>query len=393
MVFRLMQEKPEIVFTFPACMGGVASFNYNIINHSKLISNFHSKVILLKAIEDTRPVFLDEFKSNKVLYFNYSFFENQYLVQKRLSKLLGNSKGLIVTDNALTVESANRFNNPKTIFHLLHDYIYVSQAIHLNRLTDVVIAHSSFFSDAVYASNPSIFANRSFYIPYGVKQISNFPDKEKTRLNLVFLGRLDEGKGVLKLKEIDILLNRKNISVHWAIIGKGPLREALHQQWNGIQNVRFYEPNSTDEVYELLNKQDIFIFPTTFEGTPVSILECLANGIVTITNDLPGGIRDIISQSIGFRCKLNNLEEFANNIEYLDSNRNVLSEMQYNCYNFSKNTYDVSINSDNYFRKFLEFADYKRPDRGVPTKMSRLDHPIFPNSLVLSFRRLKSLIK
>ena len=25
-------NKPEIIFTFPSCMGGVASFNYNIIN-------------------------------------------------------------------------------------------------------------------------------------------------------------------------------------------------------------------------------------------------------------------------------------------------------------------------------------------------------------------------
>ena len=115
-----MQNKPEIVFTFPACMGGVSSFNYNIINHSRLIKNFHSKVILLKAIEDTRPLFFDSFKADEVITFEFSYRENQYYVQKRLHKLLGNSPGAIVTDNGLTIYAARQFNNPKTVFYTLN---------------------------------------------------------------------------------------------------------------------------------------------------------------------------------------------------------------------------------------------------------------------------------
>ena len=56
-----MVNKPEIVFTFPAAMGGVASFNYNIINNAQVNKFYTTKVILLKAIEDTRPVFKDVF--------------------------------------------------------------------------------------------------------------------------------------------------------------------------------------------------------------------------------------------------------------------------------------------------------------------------------------------
>lgn len=384
-----MRSKPEIVFTFPASIGGVSSFNYNIINYSRLIKQFHSKVILLREDSDKRPFFLDPFIVDETITFHYSDKENQFHLQKRLSKILGTANGAIVTDNGLTIETAARFNNPKTIFHLLHDYYYVNQNIKMGELIDVVIAHSSFFSDAVFASNPALFANRSFYIPYGVQQLPSFPEKEGGILKLVFLGRLDEGKGVMKLYEINQVLKEKKIGVKWTVIGKGNLREDLHRQWEGEKNISFYEPDTTHQVYELLKGQDVFVFPTLFEGTPVSILECLANGIVTITNDLPGGIRDIITEGSGFRCSLNNIEEFIFYICKLNKDRILLKELQDNCYALANNSYDIEKNADNYFTLFFQFDELKRTDKSKPRKLLKLDKEIYPNRLVKFIRQFK----
>ncbi len=386
-----MNNKPEIVFTFPNCMGGVTSFNYNIINNSKLISSFYSKVILLQAKEDNRPPFLDKFVADEVIVFKYSYKENQYLVQKRLNDLLGNEDGAIVTDNHLTLDAASRFKNKKTIFHLLHDFFYVKQNIQFESRIDVAVAHSSFFSDAVYASNPADFGNRIFYIPYGVKQLEQFPLKSgNENLNVVFLGRLDEGKGVMLLNEIELLLKQNNVTVNWSIIGKGPLKEKLHKQWESANNVSFYEPDSTDEVFELLKKQDIFVFPTSFEGTPVSILECLANGVVTITNDLPGGIRDIVTENYGFRCSLDNTQEFVKHILTLNSNRELLRNMQKNCYQLAKEKYDIQLNADNYLKLFMQFLALKRAKKPVKAfALSKLDKFYFPNFFVKTLRNLR----
>ncbi len=373
-------------------MGGVSSFNYNIINYSTLINNFHTKVILLKAKEDNRLPFLDKFLVDEVLLFEYSNKENQYYVQKRLNQLIGSEPGALVTDNALTLSAADRFNNPKTIFHLLHDFFYVNQNISFGNKIDVAIAHSSFFSDAVFASNPSDFANRSFYIPYGVKEGSSlFINKPKSnKLNLVFLGRLDEGKGVKYLFEIERFLIKKNIEVNWTIIGKGPYKENLKTQWKNNKNIKFFEPDLTSEVYEILEKQDVFIFPTSFEGTPVSILECLANGVVTIVNDLPGGIRDIVTKDIGFRCKLNDNEEFANNIMLLHNDRSLLKQMQLNCFYLYKKKYNIEKNADNYIKLFLKFNSFKRKIKNTyPMPMSRLDNKYIPNFITKFLRSIK----
>lgn len=384
-----MSTKPELVFTFPACMGGVASFNYNIINHSKLIKDYYSKVILLKAEEDNRPVFTDTFIADEVHTFHYSSKENQFMVCKRLNELVGNSPGAVVTDNALTVNAVRGEGNQKTIFHLLHDYFYVNQTVQLGDLVDAVIAHSSFFSDAVYASNPSIFNGRSFYIPYGVQQLSEMPTKNNEKLKLVFLGRLDESKGVLKLILIEELLQKRGVHVDWTIIGKGPLKARIQEQWQHKHNVNFFEPASTDEVYELLRPQDLFIFPTTFEGTPVSILECLSNGVVTITHDLPGGIRDIVTEKYGDRCRLGDLEGFADRVVFYNDNRAHLMNMQRNCFNLATSSYDINKNADHYFQIFGSFESLKRKTYLSKINRSRLDAPFLPNSLVKMLRGIR----
>lgn len=384
-----MRKKAEIIFTFPACMGGVASFNYNIVNYSKIKNQFYTKVIMLKALEDTRPIFVDKFEVDETILFTYSQKENQYYVQKRLSNLLGDLEGAIVTDNVLTIQTAHQFNNPKTLFHLLHDYFYVNQNINMGDLIDVAIAHSSFFSDAVFASNPELFNKRSFFIPYGVKQLKSFPLKKNNDLNLLFLGRLDKSKGVMDLWSIDRALKDIDINVNWTIIGKGILKKYLINQWQGNSNVKFEEPDTTEDVYKLLKGQDIFVFPTTFEGTPVSILECMSNGIVTITNNLPGGIRDILhSDSLGYRCTIGNLGEFVDKIKELNFDRVKLKQMQINCFNHAQEFYDIEKNADEYFKLISDYHSLHRPEKKNSILRSRIDKPFFPNFLVKFIRNL-----
>lgn len=384
-----MHNKPEIVFTFPDCMGGVSSFNFNIINFSRLIKKFRSKVILIRALEDKLPLFLEKFNVDEVVVFEFSYKENRYHVMKRLNALFGTSPGSIVTDNSLTIFAARQFNNPKTIYHLVHDYFYVNEVGACGDMTDVVIAHSSFFSDAVFASSPALFFNRCFYIPYGVQQLPEFPEKNNKVLKLVFLGRLDKSKGVELLFEINTGLKERNIQIDWTVIGKGPLKGFLKKQWDGLHNIAFYEPDSTAEVYKLLSSQDILVFPTSFEGTPVAIMESVANGIVTITNDLPGGIRDIVTEGIGYRCSMNDIPEYVSIISSLHHNRERLREMQNNCYQLAKNKYDIIKNADHYFEKFLQFESFKRDKKTSSVRLSRMDKAIYPNMLVKMIRNFK----
>lgn len=381
-------KKDEIVFTFPGALGGVSSFNYNIINQSKLITSFYSRVILLKEESDKRPLFLDHFNTDEKVVFEYSDKENQFHLQKRLNYYLGSNAGAIVTDNGLTIEAATRFNNSKTVYKLIHDYYYVNQLVKLGDLVDVAIAHSSFFSDAVVASNPEKFSSQTFYIPYGVTQLEHPPVKTVGPLNLVYLGRLEIGKGVLNLFEIAQGLKKINIEVNWTIIGKGSLKETLVKQWEN-ENVTFLEPSSTSEVYKILAIQDIFIFPTLFEGTPVAILECLANSVITIANDLPGGIRDVLKEGIGVRCKVNDWSDYIYHISKFNNDRSLLKHYQQNCFNLANEFYDAKVNADLYFELFSKWKLFRREEKSSPRKLLKLDKSIFPNLFTKIIRKYR----
>lgn len=383
-----MSKKPEIVITFPDCIGGVASFNRNIINYSSIKDRFSTHVILIRSKEDKRPVFTDPIEADKISRFHFSFNENQYHVCKRFNNLLGNDPGCIVTDNDITLKAIAIGNNPKAVLFLVHDYFYVNYALEFEPVIDAAIAHSSFFKDILCAAMPASYSNKAFYIPYGVEQPEVTKKEKHESLNVVFLGRLVEEKGIFELKKIDDLLRMQNVSVNWTIIGSGPLETVLKEQWTSKTNVTFVKPAITKEVYQILQSQDIQVLPTTFEGTPVSILECMANGAVPVVSDLPGGIRDVVREEIGFRCKVNDPNSFAEALLYLSKNREKLSELQRNCLQVAKEKYDINIAADDYFEFFLKYSDKAGSKKTININFSRLDKPYLPNALVKFTRNL-----
>jgi glycosyltransferase involved in cell wall biosynthesis len=384
-----MDKNAVIVFTFPDVMGGVSSFNYNVINFSRLKNNCKIKVILIREIEDNRPLFYDKFEGIETIRFQYSKFDNLYFVCKRLNKLIGNEPGALVCDNRITLLTTQLFSVEKTVFHLIHDFFYVKQNIYFGSTIDVSIAHSSFFADCIFASDPESFNNRSLYIPYGVKQLESFPQKAlNENLKLLFLGRLEKSKGVHLLNEIDDKLKSKGINVDWLIIGKGSLEEFLKNQWNGKTNVEFRAAKTNNEIYDWIVKQDVFVFPTTFEGTPVSILECISNGIVPLVSNLPGGIRDIVTKEIGFTLPVDDTNAFVAEILKLNADRQLLQSMQMSSWKKAVANYNIALNADNYFEVFFDYERFKRKTRQYPRpQLSRLDKSYVPNLIVKSIRR------
>lgn len=373
-------------------MGGVSSFNFNVINFSRLKNDCKIKVILIREIEDNRAMFYDNFEGIETIRFRYSKLDNLHFVCKRLEKLIGEEPGALICDNRISLLTAQLFSIKKTIFHLVHDFFYVKQNIDFGSTIDVSIAHSSFFSDCIFASDPELFNNRILYIPYGVKQLESFPNKSKDEnLKLLFLGRLEQSKGVHLLNEIDDKLKSNGIVVDWLIIGKGSLDEFLKNQWRGKTNVEFRSAKTNNEIYEWILNQDIFVFPTTFEGTPVSILECISNGIVPLVSNLPGGIRDIVTEDIGCKLPVDQTNSYVAEILKLNADRQLLLSLQMASWKKAVSKYDIVLNAVNYFDVFFDYDRFKRKaSKYQRPKLSRLDKSYVPNSLAKLIRRFLS---
>ena len=389
----IVHNKPHLVFIFSDCIGGVSSFNRNIINYASLKKDCVVSVILLKAKEDKRPAFKDPILADHVVRFDFSTLDNQYYVSKKLHGIIGNDGGCIITDNYLPLNAVGLFGSTKQVVYLIHDFFYIQWALQYQQLIDAAVMHSSFFKDVLLTASAAAYQSRSYYIPYGVslpaKAVVKAPQQQ---LRLVFLGRLVEEKGVLLLQEIDKILQQKKLSVQWTIIGQGPLESRLKEYWQDKTYVSFVKPPTTEEVYAILEEQDILVFPSWFEGTPVAIMEALSRGVIPIVSDLPGGTRDMVGEGIGFRCNVNDAVSFSNAIIQLANRNDQLKMMQQNCVTLARGQYDIEKAANAYFSFFLDRARTVPQKKPAVYSLSKLDRKFYPAYFVQAVRKMKTFI-
>lgn len=382
-----MSGKKKLTVVFPNILGGVSSFNANLVNSKcELRKEFEIHVILLQDSEDKRPHYSGELGANQITIFKYSSLENQYYVCKRLYKILSKTNGMVICDHFLVLNTISCFRYQQTIFHLLHDFYYVQQNFDYPKSVDFALAHSSFFIDCILAWNTKDYLKRARYIPYGVTIPEVMQKSQSDVLNVVFLGRLTAMKGVTMLKSIEDELRRMDVKVNWTIIGKGELKKELVEDWKENSNVRFIEPEQIEELYGELMRQDVFVFPTLFEGTPVSIFEALANGVVPIVNDLPGGIRDHVNSEIGFRVE-NEAEQFALILKNLNLDRRLLAQLQKNSFEYAQKNLNIDHNMSSYFELFSRQSKSKNNSKQFDSpRFNRLDRRFIPNIFVKIIR-------
>jgi len=149
------------------------------------------------------------------------------------------------------------------------------------------------------------------------------------KINLVFVGRYFEGKGGLDaLKAIDFL-TKKYENVYANFISQTP-KEIL-KEYSGNKKIKFYELMPQNELFEILSKTDILIYPGYSDSFGFIFLEAMSFGIPIITVE---GLskKEIINDKIGFIVPKENV---VNNLismgELLIENKELRDEMSENC--------------------------------------------------------------
>jgi len=95
---------------------------------------------------------------------------------------------------------------------------------------------------------------------------------------LIYVGRLEENKGVELFKEIG-----EKLPVPLLVVGDGVLSSALQ----GVQNVKLLGAKSSKETRELIHNASALLFPSrSYEGMPMTILEAFAEKTLVIASDL-----------------------------------------------------------------------------------------------------------
>lgn len=120
------------------------------------------------------------------------------------------------------------------------------------------------------------------------------------RINLTFIGRLAEPKKPeLIIEATSGLPEEIKNKINFTIVGDGPKRKILEKlaQDTGVQ-VEFTGALNRKQSINYLNQSDIFVFISSWEGFPYTILEAMSCGLPVIASDV-GGVDEAISEKNG----------------------------------------------------------------------------------------------
>ena len=364
-------------------LGGVTSLNYNLMAN-KGDSKTPQQVISIDLEESEMTRSGIEFPVDKTTPFRFSIKDNYYTSINRLSKLINRmEEGALVLNYDTEMAMLDHYPTKQTTYQLVHDDYNVGLAKKYGHLVDVFICHNR----DICAKLQSVFparTDRIFYRPHGVPIPELIIEKriKKEVVKLLFLGRMIESKGIFDLLEINNLLRHNQIKFEWTCIGNGPQLDSLKQKWNPADKVNFASPSTNREVINLCKESDIFVLPTKFEGSPVSLLETMSVGLVPVITKLPGGITEIVNSDIGFALSMDDNAAFAEAITKLARDRSLLHQLSSNCIEKIRNEFDVKITAIGYhqlFERYREFYQEKEPKK---IKVgARLDHPLIPSVL------------
>lgn len=127
------------------------------------------------------------------------------------------------------------------------------------------------------------------------------------KLSLLFVGRFAYNKGINILMDAVLQLNNEGYlnRLHFNVVGKGPMFDQYIKEYN-FSNVTFHGFADDDKLASLYQENDLFVFPTLFEGMPTVVLEAMATGMPIVVTDT-GATAELVGSDNGFLIETGNV--------------------------------------------------------------------------------------
>jgi glycosyltransferase involved in cell wall biosynthesis len=173
--------------------------------------------------------------------------------------------------------------------------------------------------------------------------------RDKNKLRILFVGRLNQQKGV------DIILTAieesKNENIEWFFVGNGELGhqvDIISKQNNNVKNHGFV--SNKKELSLIYKSCDILLLPSRKEKKweelfGIVLIEAMACGVVPISSNCVGPSTIIEDSKNGFIVKEDKHFQYLEKIQYLESNREVLNEVSQNAIKTVNDKYTIEVNS------------------------------------------------
>jgi len=213
----------------------------------------------------------------------------------------------------------------------------------LKKHVDLFISPSKILS---YWIKKSLNLENVIHIPNFVES-NTYKLEKNTETFLLFVGRLSKEKGVESLIRAMNLVIKKFPNIKLKIVGKGPEKEKLTKLSNylGIcKNVDFLGFVSNEKLQILYQNCYTVVMPSIWmENNPIVGLETIAHGKPLIGSNI-GGMPEIIQEGEnGCLFSPKKLEDIANKITKIISDKNLADKMGKNAKTMHNNHYSPDV--------------------------------------------------
>lgn len=201
------------------------------------------------------------------------------------------------------------------------DYITAPSEFSLNLIKKVLNSKNIKYR----CINNSIDINENY-----LNEVFRYKEKkiqQKEGLDLVFLGKLDQHKGIKILIDYIVKLNDKSIRLH--IAGDGPLSDYV-KSYNK-KEIIYYGKKNINELDELLKEMDVLIAPSMWYEPFGRIVIDAYKYCMPVISTGNGGLKELIKENeTGYITNFKNIDDFKRIIKLYKDKSLLLMHME-NC--------------------------------------------------------------
>jgi len=278
-----------------------------------------------------------------------------WITARKIQQTYNDAK-IITTFHVLQKQYELMVENPIPSFH--SDIIEIEKEAALLS-NEVIVLSESQKNILIHKYGNQINKDKVNLIPSGVDfKLDNYPEVEALRdsseiIDIIFVGRLEEDKGIRFLLKAFQRLAAENNYVRLNIVGKGSLQDELIRLYSSDKMI-FHGFLQRNEIENLLKKSSIFCMPSTSEALATTVIEAMIFGTVPVFSkgkSVPTLFKDKIhglKVPLYYKDKkyLPNVDDIYKQLKLLTCNKELLNKLSYNAYKFANSNFTLDKMAD-----------------------------------------------
>lgn len=283
--------------------------------------NFSSKKIIHRILKDERPDFV----------ITHNLKGIGYLIPRLLQKI--KIKHIHYLHDVQLSRPSGIILYGKEKPFLILDKIYEKVCRYLFGSPDIVISPSKWLME--YYERRGFFTDsRNVIIQNPVRGVKNFSHKEKMDLTILFIGQIEESKGIFFA--IHALKTLKNNFI-LKIVGKGSAENEVRKIIGEDPRFQLYGYVKPSQLSNVFAQSDITLVPSLcYENSPTAIYESFSHGVPVIASDI-GGISELVKDGYnGFTFEPANEKNFLDVMKYYIIHPSEIDKLRNNAFNSVK---------------------------------------------------------